>query len=258
MEVDMKCKQLMQFALAGVTVWVATPANAGSCSLIPDTGDGKAQVQIGAATQTLDAAKHLTDCSSIVLKSGTAFLLYEVDGEHQVKACKINEPCATPAQSGLSFLAPGEGGAKRVGQGLDKDYARLSGLPYGWVMRAESLATFSLARVQESVQKFTLFDQSQQPLVQAGAGQSSVAVPIDALKPGERYRWQLVTDKAQHEGSFRMIDDKKKLGIVKTLEAARQASPNASVFEKKLQELAVYRDYDLGYEMERLRQEMKL
>jgi hypothetical protein len=250
-------KQLVRvgFGLAGMLA--AGHGIAGGCSLIPDLNTGQAQVQIGGSTEGLTAAKHLAECSNIVLKSGAVALLYEVDGEHRVKACATNEPCAADAKSAPSFLAQ-KGDGPRVGQGLDKDYARLNGLPYGWILEPASVTTFGLARVQEKVQKFALLDQAKHPLFEANVAQPSIAVPADLFKPGARYHWQIVTDRAQHEGSFRMMDDKKKQSIATALSAARESSPNASAFEKRLQELAVYRDYDLGYEVERLRQEMKL
>lgn len=241
-----------------VAVLGAVPASAGPCSLIPDPSSPPAQVQIGGRAETLQAVKHLSDCSRIVVKSGTVWMLYQVDGEHRVKACASAQQCDADPKSAPSFLARQSEDTKRTGQGLDTDYARLSGLPYGAVLEPNSVTVLSFSRVQETVQKFTLFDQAKQPVLESRGSEPSVAVPVAVLKPGTRFRWQLVTNKALHEGSFRMVDEKTKVIIVNALEVARKSSPNATPFERKLQQLAVYRDYDLVYEAEHLRQEMKL
>lgn len=232
-------------------------ALAGPCSLIPDPSKPAPQVQIGSRAETLQSAKHLTDCSRIVVKSGTVLLLYQVEGEHRVKACESGQPCDADPQSSASFLARQGEDAKRVGLGLDTDYARLAGLPYGSVLEPSSVAVLTFARVQETVLKFTLFDQAKQPVLES-RGEPSISVPTGVFKPGSRFRWQLVTNKAQHEGSFRMVDQKTRLRVANALAAARKTSPNATAFERKLQQLATYRDYDLVYEAEHLRQEMKL
>lgn len=248
----------IQGTIALVGMVSAVSALAGPCSLIPDPSKPAAQVQVGSRAETLQSVKHLTDCSRIVVKSGTVLLLYQVEGEHRVKACESGQPCDADPQSAASFLARQGEEAKRVGQGLDTDYARLAGLPYGSVLEPNSVAVLTFARVQETVQKFTLFDQAKQPVLESRGSEPSVSVPAGVLKPGSRFRWQLVTNKAQHEGSFRMADEKTRLMVASALEAARKTSPNATAFERKLQQLAVYRDYDLVYEAEHLRQEMKL
>ena len=253
--------RLIEFILRTVvltgTLGIA-PALAGPCSLIPDLSNGIPRVQVGNRAESVESAKHLTDCSRIVVKSGTLLLLFQVAGEHQVKACEIGQPCDADPKSAPSFLARQGNESKRVGQGLDTDYARLSGLPYGPVLDPGSVAVLSVARVQETVLKFALFDQNMQPLLEAPGSGPSISLPVGALKPGGRFRWRLETNKAKHEGSFRMVEEKTRLSIVNALEAASKNRPNVTAFERKLQQLAIYRDYDLDYEAEHLRQEMNL
>jgi hypothetical protein len=240
--------------LAG-TLGIA-PALAGPCSLIRDPSNPAPQVQAGNRTETVESVKHLTDCSHVVVKSGTVLLLYQVQGEHQVKACETGQACDADPKSTPSFLA--RQAPTRVGQGLDTDFSRLSGLPYGSVLEPGSLATLTFVRVQETVQKFALFDQAKQPLLETRGSEPSISLPVSAFKPGARFRWQLVTNKARHEGSFSMVDEETRGEITSALEAARRNSPNATAFRRKLQQLAIYRDYDLSYEAEHLRQELKL
>jgi hypothetical protein len=236
----------------------AAPALAGPCSLIRDPGNPAPQVEIGKRTEVVESAKHIPDCSRIVVKSGSVLVLYQVNGEHQVKACEVGQACDVDPRSTSSFLARQSTEPTRVGQGLDTDYARLSGLPYGAILQPDSVATLTFARVQETVVRFTLFDQAMQPLLDAPRSGPSVSLPVGVLKPGARFRWRLETNRAKHEGSFRMVEEKTRFNVANALSAASKNSPNATVFERKLQQLAVYRDYDLGYEAEHLRQEMKL
>lgn len=241
--------------LLGLSV---TNVRAGPCSLIPDLSAGAPQVQIGGKTENITAVRHLDNCSEIIARAGTVFVAYKASGEQKIKACPIGESCGIDSESKASFLANAERTAQSAGQKLDENFARLASTPYGKIMDPEKAATFNFALVGAEVKGFKLIDTQNTTLFEDAKGGSSLVIPNDKLRPGGKYRWEILTAKGKHAGAFDILEAKKRSEIAKDLSEAKQKKAGASAFELKLEELAVLVDNGLRYEVEILRREMKL
>jgi hypothetical protein len=236
----------------------STPVWAGPCSLLPDLSTGPAQVQIGGKTEDLAAAKHLDSCAEVIAKSGNVFVAYKAGGTQMIKSCPLNEACGVDADSKASFLASADRTVQSSGQKLDENFSRLASIPYGKIMDPDKAATFNFAQVGAEVRAFKLADAQNKPLFEDAKGGASLTIPNDKLRPGGKYRWEIITAKGKHAGGFDILEEKKRGEIAKELEQVKQKKSGASSFELKLEELAVLVDYGLRYEVELLRKDMKL
>ena len=240
-----------------IGLWV-TNVRAGPCSLIPDLSAGAPQVQIGGKTETISAVKHLENCAEVIARAGTVFVAYKASGEQKVKACPLGESCGIDSESKPSFLANVDRTAQSAGQKLDENFARLASTPYGKIMDPEKAATFNFALVGSEVKAFKLSDAQNSTLFEDAKGGSSLVIPNEKLRPGGKYRWEIITAKGKHAGGFDILEEKKRSEIAKDLSEAKRKKAGASAFELKLEELAVLVDNGLRYEGEILRKELKI
>jgi hypothetical protein len=250
MSIRLSCTSL---ALA-VSIGVPIESLAGSCSLVADVGSGAASVQVGGKAEALSGPKTLGDCSNIVAQAGAVVAVYEVKGDREVTLCALNQPCAIDPASKASLLDDLDRQAQSAGGNkLDKDFARVAGLPYGRILDAKNVTTISFANVGSEVKSFSLVDGAGRELQRAEGG-TSIDVPSGSLKPG-KYLWKIVTAKGQHEG--RILTDKERNEIVRELDEARKKS-GANSFQAKVAELGVLFDNGLSYEVAQLRRDLKL
>jgi hypothetical protein len=237
---------------------------AASCLVVPEDQANGAVILDRGKEQMLSARTLLPDCSQVTLRRGVIHVLYETqDGVGKRQTCKdLNKPCSVDAGTGTSFLetllklvtyqsVPG-------GKKMDKDVSRLPGIPHGKVLSIEKAATFDLAKAGLTHWNLTLMDTDRKtPIYRKSGSDPVVRIPSNLLRPGGKYTVLIDGANQKYRGGFDILGGTEAQDVARQI---RQATNDASATgrARKLDELITFYENNLDYEMELLREELKL
>jgi hypothetical protein len=239
-------------------------ALAASCLVVPEDPVNGAVIQDRGKEQALSASTRLADCSQLTLKRGVIHVLYESrDGEVKRQTCKdANKPCSVDGGTGTSFLesllklatyqsVPG-------GKKMDKDVSRLPGIPHGKVLSVERATTFNLAKAGLSQWSLTVIDADRKtPIFRQSGSEPVVRIPGNLLRPGGKYTVLIDGGNQRYKGGFDILGGTEAQDVTKQI---RQATDDvgATARGRKLDEFIIFYENNLDFEMELLREELKL
>jgi hypothetical protein len=237
---------------------------AGPCLVVLEDQVSGAVIQDRGKEQTLSANTRLADCSQLTLKRGIIHVLYESQaGEVKRQTCKDpNKLCRIDASTGTSFL---ESLLKLVtyqsvpgGKKMDKDVSRLPGIPHGTVLSIDRATTFNLARAGLTQWSLTLIDADRKtPLFRKAGSDPVLRIPGNLLRPGGKYTVLIDGGNQRYSGGFDILGGTEAQDVAGQI---RQATNDASATARarKLDELIIFYENNLDFEMELLREELKL
>jgi hypothetical protein len=209
--------------------------------------------------QTLSASTLLPDCSQLTLVRGTIHVLYETQQGITRKTCTAaNQPCRVEAGTWPSWLDSPQYQNLPGGKKMDKDMSRLPGIPHGKVFSIERAATFNLAKAGFTSWNLTLLDADRKmPIFRQSGSDPVVRIPTNLLRPGGRYTVLIDGANQRYRGGFDILGGAEAQDIGRQI---RQANTEAGVTARarKLDELILLYENNLDYEMELLREELKL
>jgi hypothetical protein len=209
--------------------------------------------------QQLLASKRFSDCSQLVLVRGMIHVLYENQNGITRKTCKEpNKPCSVESGTWPSWLDPSTYQSGPGGKKMDKDVSRLPGIPHGRVFSLERAATFNLAKAGLTYWNLTLMDMDRKMPIYRKSGSEPIAqVPSNLLRPGGKYSLLIDGSSQKYKGGFDILGGTEAEDVAKQI---RQANKDASATAraKKLDQLIIFYENNLDYEMELLREELKL
>ena len=232
---------------------------AASCQVDPDPP--KASIIIGKPREqaTLDKSKPFKDCSDLVLVQGTIHVLYEHSGELKHKVCKdANKPCSIEDSSTWpSWQEPFKPKTRAGGKKMDEEVSRLPGIPYGKVFSVEKATTFNLGKAGFNHWNLTLTEVGgKRPIYSKSGSDSTVQVPSNLLRPGGKYTL-LIDGNKKYKGGFDILGGTEAEDIAKEIKQV-SADASATARGRKLDELIILYENNLDYEVELLRDELKL
>jgi hypothetical protein len=232
---------------------------AGSCLVdLEDQAKG-AVIQIHGKEQALSTSTRVSDCSQLVLVRGMIHVLYETQNGITRKTCKdLNKPCSVDAGTWPSWLDPATYQVASGGKKMDKDVSRLPGIPHGRVFSIERAATFNLAKAGLTYWNLTLMDAERRtPLYRKSGSDPVLQVPSNLLRPGGKYSLLIDGGNQRYKGGFDILGGTEAEDVSRQI---RQVNNDASATARarKLDQLIIFYENNLDYEMELLREDLKL
>ncbi len=232
---------------------------AGSCLVDVEDPTNTAVIRDHDKEQQLLGSKLLSDCSQLVLVRGIIHVLYETENGITRKTCKdLNKPCSVEAGTWPSWLDPvtyqsGPGGKK-----MDKDVSRLPGIPHGTILSTERAAIFNLTKAGFTRWNLTLIDADRKmPIYRKSGTDPVLRIPSNLLRPGGKYTWLIEGDNQKYRGGFDILGGTEAQDVEKHIKQATNDA-SATTRARKLDELIIFYENNLDYEMELLREELKL
>jgi hypothetical protein len=209
--------------------------------------------------EKLSKSERFSDCSHLKLEKGIIHVLYETPDGVRRKTCKdAGQPCSVNAGTWPSFLdlfryQPRPGGKK-----MDAAVSRLPGIPYGKVFSIERAATFNLAKAGLASWNLALLGTDQKTPIYRQAGNDPVVrLPSNLLRPGGKYTWLIDGNNQKYKGGFDILGGAEAEDIAKQIKQANNDA-GATVRARKWDELIILYENNLDYEVEFLREELKL
>ena len=141
---------------------------------------------------------------------------------------------------------------------MDEDVSRLPGIPHGKVFSMERATTFNMAKAGLTQWNITLMEAgSKRPIYRQSGSVSVVQIPSNLLRPGGKYSLLIDGSNKKYQGGFDILGGAEAADIAAQL---RQAISDASATARgrKLDELIILYENNLDYEVELLREELKL
>ena len=231
---------------------------AASCLVVPDNQVTGVVILNQGKEQALTAHTKLSDCSQLTLARGVIHVLYETkNGEIKRKTCKApNTLCSVEAGSLPSLFESAT--YKAVGKQMDKEVSRLPGLPHGRVSNIERAATFNLAKAGLTHWNLTLADADSKRVIYSKSGSDPVVqVPRDRLRPGGKYTVLIDGGHQKYKGGFDILGGTEAEGVAKQITQVNKDA-SATARARKLDELILFYENNLDYEVELLREELKM
>jgi hypothetical protein len=231
---------------------------AASCLVVPEDQVKGAVILNQGKEQALTAHTKLSDCSQLTLARGVIHVLYETqNGEIKRQTCKApNTPCSVGAGSVPSLFESVT--HKAVGKQMDKEVSRLPGLPHGRVFNVERAATFNLAKAGLTHWNLTLTEADSKRTVYSHSGNGPVVqIPKDRLRPGGKYIVLIDVGNQRYTGGFDILGGTEAASVAREITQV-QTDTNATARAKKLDELILFYENNLDYEVELLREELKM
>jgi hypothetical protein len=186
-------------------------------------------------------------------------VLYETPDGVRRKTCKdAGQPCPVNVGAWPSWLdffkyQSGPGGKK-----MDKAVSRLPGIPYARVFSIERAATFHFAKAGIASWNLTLLSAGQKAPIYRQVGSAPVVqIPSHLLHPGGKYTWLIEGNNQKYKGGFDILERTEAEDIARQI---KQATHEAGATERarKLDTLIILYENNLDYEVELLREELKL
>jgi hypothetical protein len=231
---------------------------AASCLIVPENQTNGAVILNQGKEQTLTAPTKLSDCSQLTLARGVIHVLYETqNGDIKRKTCKTpNTLCNVDSGSLPSLFESAT--YKAVGKQMDKEVSRLPGLPHGMVSNVERAATFNLAKAGLTHWNLTVADADSKRVIYSQSGSDPVVqVPKDRLRPGGKYTVVIDGGNQKYKGGFDILGRTEAEGVAKQITQVKNDA-SATAGAKKLDELILFYENNLDYEVELLREELKM
>jgi hypothetical protein len=231
---------------------------AASCLVDPDP---KVPAQIkpdGKTLEQLSSSKPFSDCSKLVLVSGVINVLYETpDGLKRLTCEKADKLCSVNAGTWPSWLEPFKPKARAGGKKMDEEVSRLPGIPYGKVFSVEKATTFNLGKAGFNHWNLTLTEANgKKPIYSKSGSDPTVQVPSSLLRPGGKYTL-LIDGNKKYKGGFDILGGTEAEDIAKEIKRVG-TDTSATARTRKLDELIILYENNLDYEVELLREELKL
>jgi hypothetical protein len=230
---------------------------AASCVVDPDPqanikADGKTQ-------ERLSSSKDLSDCSRLELVSGTINVLYETaDGVKRQTCTAAGQSCAVTAGTWPSWRDMFRYQSRPGGKKMDETVTRLPGIPYGRLFSLERAATINLGKANLAQWNLTLLDaQTNKALYRQSGTQPVLQIPNQLLRPGGKYTLVIDGGTQKYKGGFDILGGTEAEDIAKQLKQANRDA-GASARARKLDELIISYESNLDYEVQLLREELKL
>jgi hypothetical protein len=234
-----------------LALWLASElALAGSCTVVPE---GNAKYLVGGKPP---ASNSPPDCSKLEVLEGRIYVVYEnAKGELKSQPCQRG-PCLIDSSSSASWRDQVSYASVQGGRRMDKNVTRLAGIPSGRILNPSSATTFNFARAGISQWRLEVFDTAgRHPIYQRSGSEGSIQLPANLLRAGGKYAWQIHAYNEKFSGGFDILSVQEAEPILRQVkEAGRDGSPVGA----KLQELIVYYENSLDFEMDLLRQELKI
>jgi hypothetical protein len=209
--------------------------------------------------ERLTESKRYSDCTRLVLVKGIIHVLYETPDGVSLKTCKDpGQPCSVNAGTWPSWLDVYKYQTRPGGKKMDEALARLRGVPYGRILHVERAATFNLAKAGLPSWKLTLLSTDEKtPIYRLAGSEPVVQIPGNLLRSGGKYTWLIDGNNQTYKGGFDL------LGVTEAEEIAKQIKQGtrdagATARARKLDELIVLYENNLDYEVELLREELRL
>ena len=250
---------LPAFLVFLVALFTCKALLAASCQVDPEPPNASILIGKNRQQATLEKSDKF-DCSNLEVVQGMIHVLYEHSGELKHKICKgANKPCSIEAGSTWpSWLDPFKPKSRPGGKKMDEDVSRLPGIPRGKVFSMERAATFNLGKAGFTRWNLTLTEAGgKRPIYQKSGSDPIVQVPSNLLRPGGKYTLLIDGGSKKYKGGFDILGGVEAQDIAGQL---KQASSDASATARgrQLDELIILYDNDLDYEVELLREELKL
>jgi hypothetical protein len=141
---------------------------------------------------------------------------------------------------------------------MDETVPRLPGIPYGKVFSLERAATLNLAKARMNQWNLTLLDaSSNKPLYRQSGTSPTLQMPSNLLRPGGKYTLLIDGGPQKYKGGFDLLGAAAAADIAAQIKQAH-ANPDSTLRAKKLDELIIYYENNLDYEVELLREELHL
>jgi hypothetical protein len=144
------------------------------------------------------------------------------------------------------------------GKKMDKDVSRLPGIPHRKVFSIDRAAMFNLAKAGLTHWIMTLMEADRHMSIYRKSGSEPVVrIPTNLLRPGGKYTLLIDGANQRYRGGFDILGGAEAEDVARQI---RQGKNNASAtpHAKKLDELIILYENNLDYEMELLREELKL
>jgi hypothetical protein len=233
---------------------------AASCQVVLENPEaGAVLLNHGKELPLKDNATQLSDCSQLTLVRGIVHVLYETQNGVTRKTCKVsNTSCNVDAGKWPSWLDLFKYQGRPGGKKMDEAVPRLPGIPYGKVFSLERAATFNLSKAGLTQWNLTLIETGGKTPIYRKPGSDPVAqVPSNLLRRGGKYTVLIDAGPQKYKGGFDLLGGAEAADIA---EQIKQATTNAGATAraKKLDELIIYYENNLDYEVELLREELKL
>jgi hypothetical protein len=252
-----------RFVLAAIgslmVFFMSPPLLAASCLIAFEDHAKGAVILSHGKEQALTASTLLPDCSQLTLVRGIIHVLYETQEGLTRKTCKDpNAPCRVEAGTSPSWLDPAQRQSSWGGKKMDKDVSRLPGIPHGKVFSVESASTFNFAKAGFAQWNLTVIDADRKmPIFRKSGTDPVVRIPGNLLRSGGKYTWTIDGAKQRYSGGFDILGGREAQDVAKQVsQASKEKSVTARA--KKLDELILFYDNNLDYEVELLRDELKL
>lgn len=245
--------------LSSTVLLVYTPLLAASCLVdLEDQAHG-AIIRTHGKEQTLTASTLLPDCSQLMLVRGIIHVLYETEEGLTRKTCKDPDTsCSVEAGTWPSWLDPAQRQSVFGRKKMDKDVSRLPGIPHGKVFSVESAATFNFAKAGFTHWNLTLLDAERKiPIFRKSGTDPVVRIPSNLLRAGGKYTWLIDGAKQRYSGGFDILGRTEAQDITRQVSRTSQ-DKSVTARARKLDELILFYDNNLDYEVELLRDELKL
>jgi len=209
--------------------------------------------------ERLTESKRYSDCARLVLVKGIIHVLYETPDGVSRKTCKdAGQPCSVNAGTWPSWLDVYKYQTRPGGKKMDETVVRLQGVPYGRVLNIERAATFNLAKAGLPSWKLTLLSAEQKtPLYRQAGTDPVIRIPSNLLRSGGKYTWLIDGNNQTYKGGFDLLSAKEAEEIGKQITQGTHDA-GATARARQLDELIVLYENNLDYEVELLREELKL
>jgi hypothetical protein len=234
------------------------------------TTESLASIKISKKETGLTKSEKFPDCSELVLLKGKIHVLYETPDGLKRQTCEVKKndtevnkkdegkQCHVHAGKLPSWLDLVAYQKSSAGKKMDETVSRLPGIPYGRVYNLERAAMLNLAKAGLSQWNLTLLDaSSKKPLYRQSGNSPTLQMPSNLLRLGGKYTLVIDGGPQKYTGGFDLLGGAAAADIAAQIKQAH-ANTDSTPRAKKLDELIIYYENNLDYEVELLREELHL
>jgi hypothetical protein len=243
--------------LIGAVGCAAVAAYAGPCDVV---NKSDTPVELKTAGKLFQLAGNawapLPDCADLEVLQGSLLIRGLVAGVPVKKVCEKGSCTLPPASKSLIVSSTSSYKLVPGGHRMDKDLVRKAGIPKGRIYGLAAAAKFDFTSLPGTAVAFALAEaKGKKPVFTARVTDGGVLIPVDLLKRGTKYAWEVYGAGNQKlaSGGFDILSEEDASVVAQDLGKTEQTGERP-VAEKLLDELGVFYTHDLTYEIETLRQ----